>query len=176
MRVGLTSTCSQEGAEEFWQSAFHLFDGSYEIDDLGRIWLGADGGGWRALERLEEKLSEDCDVTCSLGPFHIMQKICRDFPDGSSRDWAASLAAHRKPLRHACMCGRIAPKIKNEKRLKRLAELKFYMKTSPRARFPRPSFGTMEGANAYVGAARHYSIPGDSSRAQSEIVLKRYLA
>lgn len=155
VRDGLALTCSQGEADEFWKSAFRLIDDNYELGDVERLMLGADGGGWCGPERIEEELVEGCEVACSLDPFHIMQKICRAFPEGPRRDWAVNLAVRHKPLQLSRMCERIAPKVKNEKRKKRLSELKSYMGNNASAvRFPRPSLGTMEGTNSHVGAAR----------------------
>ena len=91
-RDGLALTCSKGDAETFWEETFKLVEDSYELDDVERIWLGADGGGWCGPGRLEEKVPEGCEVSCSLDPFHIMQKICRAFPEGPQRDWAVNLA------------------------------------------------------------------------------------
>lgn len=155
VRDGLALTCTQGDADEFWESAFHLIDDNYELEDVEKLMLGADGGSWCGSGRIQEKIPEGCNVACSLDPFHVMQKICRAFPEGSRRDWAVNLAVRRKPLQLSRMCERIAPKVKNEKRRKRVAELKSYMENNVSAvRFPRPSLGTMEGTNAHVAAAR----------------------
>lgn len=168
-RDGLALTCSKGDAETFWEETFKLVEDSYELDDVERIWLGADGGGWSGPGRLEEKVPEGCEVSCSLDPFHIMQKICRAFPEGPQRDWAVNLAVRRKPLRLARMCRRAAPKVKSERRTKRMRELESYMESNASAvRFPRPSLGTMEGTNAHVGAARLKGQGRSWSRAGAE--------
>lgn len=169
VRDGLALTCSEADAEGFWQDAFRLIENSYEVEDLERLWLGADGGGWCGPERLEEKLPERVDVACSLDPFHIMQKICRAFPEGARRDWAVNLAMRRKPGALARMCRRTSPKIENAKRAKRVGELRSYMENNASAvRFPRPSLGTMEATNAHVGAARLKGQGRSWSRAGAE--------
>lgn len=169
VRDGLALTCSQGEADEFWKSAFRLVEDNYELGDVERLMLGADGGGWCGPERIREKVPENCEVACSLDPFHIMQKICRAFPEGARRDWAVNLAVRHKPLQLSRMCERIAPKVKNEKRKKRLGELKSYMDDNASAvRFPRPSLGTMEATNAHVGAARLKGQGRSWSRAGAE--------
>lgn len=53
------------------------------------------------------------------------------------------------------MCGRVLPKIEDAKRRDRVRDLRGYMlNNADCVVFPKESMGTMEGTNAYVGAAR----------------------
>lgn len=58
----------------FWERACQLVGDAYALEDLKRVWLGADGAGWCGPERLAEALPEGVRIRCSLDPFHIMQK------------------------------------------------------------------------------------------------------
>ena len=167
-RDGLALACSAGDADAFWEEALRMVDGAYAVEDLKRVWLGADGAGWCGPERLEEALPEGVEVRCSLDPFHIMQKICRAFPEGPRRDWAVNLAVRRKAGALARMCGRCAPKA-DARRREKVRELGSYIEGNAAAvAFPRPSMGTMEGTNAHVGAARLKGQGRSRSRAGAE--------
>lgn len=154
-RGGLVLTCCEGDADEFWERTLSMIEDTYEIEDVGKLWLGADGGGWCGPGRIEAELPKTTDLSCSLDPFHIMQKIWRAFPEGPRRDWAVDLAVRRKAGQLVRMCEKAAPKITDSKRRERVRELGRYMENNADAvAFPRPSMGTMEGTNAHVGAAR----------------------
>lgn len=71
-----------------------------------------------------------------------------------SSSWAWS-GCRGRPLQLARMCGRVLPKIEDAKRRDRVRDLRGYMlNNADCVVFPRESMGTMEGTNAYVGAAR----------------------
>lgn len=168
-RGGTVLACCKGGADEFWDRVYAMIDAAYEIDDLERLWIGADGGAWCGPERIEEALPGPVEVSRSLDPFHIMQKIWRAFPEGPRRDWAVNLAVRRKAGQLARMCERAAPKAADPRRRERIRELGVYMGNNARAvTFPRPSMGTMEGTNAHVGAARLKGQGRSWSRAGAE--------
>ena len=167
-RDGLALACSAGDADAFWERAYRLVDDNYAVEDLRRGWRGADGGGWCGPERLEGSLPKDAEVSCSLDPFHIMQKICRAFPEGPRRDWAVNMAVRRKAGALARMCERCAPKA-DARRREKIRELGSYIENNaPAVVFPRPSMGTMEGTNAHVGAARLKGQGRSWSRAGAE--------
>lgn len=154
-RGGLVLTCCEGDADKFWERTLSVIEDTYELEDIDKLWLGADGGGWCGPGRIEVELPKTTDLSCSLDPFHIMQKIWRAFPEGPKRDWAVNLAIRRKAGQLVRMCEKAAPKIADSKRRKRVSELGSYMKNNAdTVAFPRPSMGTMEGTNAHVGAAR----------------------
>jgi hypothetical protein len=168
-RGGLILTCRDGSPDDFWKAVYDTIDAEYEVDDLERIWLGADGGSWCGPERIGEKLPESTVLSCSLDPFHIMQKICRAFPEGPGRDWAVNLAVRRKAGQLARMCERSAPRVADARRRERMRDLEAYMVNNAGAvTFPRPSMGTMEGTNAHVGAARLKGQGRSWSRAGAE--------
>lgn len=153
-RGGRVFACSAHGSREFWDRMARAVEGSYAVEDVRRVWLGADGAAWCGPEGLARALPGEVEVRPSLDPFHIMQKIWRAFPEGARRDWAVSLAVRRKAGALARMCERCAPKAAGRRR-KRIEELGSYMRGNAAAvAFPDPSMGTMEGTNAHVGAAR----------------------
>lgn len=154
-RGGLVITCSKEKADKFWDDVIKMIGETYELSDIENLWLGADGGNWCGPERIEPYLHEKTQISCSLDPFHIMQKICKAFPEGNRRDWAVNLAIRTKATQLAQMCERIAPKITDGRHCERVHDLETYMKNNATAViFPKPSMGTIEGTNAHVGAAR----------------------
>ena len=168
VRDGLALACSAGDADAFWEETFRMVDSTYAVEDVKRVWLGADGAGWCGPDRLEKALPKGVDVRCSLDPFHIMQKICRAFPEGARRDWAVNLAVRRKTGALVRMCERCAPKA-DMQRHKKIKELGSYIKNNASAVvFPHPSMGTMEGTNAHVGAARLKGCGRSWSRAGAE--------
>ena len=128
------------------------FERTVFVDELGRR---------RAL--LDELLSIPPRSRLSPGAFlwlvgraaEVMQKVCRAFPEGPRREWAAGLARRGRPLQLARMSARVLPKIKDPKRRDRVRDLRGYMlNNADCVVFPKETMGTMEGTNAYVGAAR----------------------
>lgn len=43
-RDGLALACSAGDVDAFWERAYRLVDDNYAVEDLERVWLGADGG------------------------------------------------------------------------------------------------------------------------------------
>ena len=154
-RGGLRLTCADLPPQGFWEEAWAMLSAEYDPDDVGTLWVGADGGKWCGPERISEMVPESCLVKGSLDPFHVMQKVCRAFPEGPRREWASGLARRGRPLQLARMCERVLPKIKDAKRRDRVRDLRRYMLSNAGSVvFPKESMGTMEGTNAHVGAAR----------------------
>ncbi len=154
-RGGLRLTCADMPPREFWDEAWAMLSAEYDPEDVETLWVGADGGKWCGPERISEMVPESCLVRGSLDPFHVMQKVCRAFPDGPRREWAAGLARRGRPLQLARMCDRVLPKVKDAKRKEKVRDLRRYMLgNAGSVVFPTESMGTMEGTNAHVGAAR----------------------
>lgn len=141
--------------KDFWDEAWAMLCAEYEPSDVETLWVGADGGSWCGPDRIAEMAPPSCEVRGSLDPFHVMQKVCRAFPEGPRREWAAGLARRGRPLQLARMCDRVLPRIKEAKRRDRVRDLRGYMlNNADSVVFPRSSMGTMEGTNAHVGADR----------------------
>lgn len=122
---------------------------------MEHVWLGADGGSWCGPEHFEQVAPDGCSIEHSLDSFHIMQGICRAFPEGAKRDWAQSLAFRRKPGQLVRMCERIADHMRPGKQRDKVKELGKYISNHlGAARFPHPTMGTMEGTNFHVAAMR----------------------
>ena len=154
-RGGLRLTCADKPPQGFWDEVWAMLSAEYDPADVGTLWVGADGGRWCGPGRIAEMAPGPCRVRGSLDPFHVMQKVCRAFPEGPRREWAAGLARRGRPLQLARMCGRVLPKIKDPKRRDRVRDLRGYMlNNADCVVFPKESMGTMEGTNAHVGAAR----------------------
>lgn len=154
-RGGLRLTCADLPPKGFWEEAWSMLSAEYDPADVETLWVGADGGSWCGAGRAAELAPEGCEVRGSLDPFHVMQKVCRAFPEGARREWAAGLARRGRPLQLARMCERVLPKVKDAKRRDRVRELRSYMlNNAGSVVFPEESMGTMEGTNAHVGAAR----------------------
>ena len=154
-RGGLRLTCADLPPQGFWDEVWAMLSAEYDPDDVGTLWVGADGGKWCGPGRMAEMAPGSCRVRGSLDPFHVMQKVCRAFPEGPRREWAAGLARRGRPLQLARMCGRVLPKIKDAKRRDRVRDLRGYMlNNADCVVFPKETMGTMEGTNAHVGAAR----------------------
>lgn len=154
-RGGLRLTCADLPPRGFWDEVWAMLSAEYDPDDVGTLWVGADGGKWCGPGRIAEMAPEPCRVRGSLDPLHVMQKVCRAFPEGPRREWAAGPARRGRPLQLARMCGRVLPKTEGAKRRDRVRDLRGCMPNNADCVvFPRESMGTMEGTNAYVGAAR----------------------
>lgn len=154
-RGGLRLTCADLPPQGFWEEAWAMLSAEYDPAGVETLWVGADGGKWCGPERISEMVPESCLVRGSLDPFHVMQKICRAFPEGPRREWASGLARRGRPLQLARMCERVLPKIKDAKRRDKVRDLRGYMlNNADSVVFPKESMGTMEGTNAHVGAAR----------------------
>lgn len=154
-RGGLRLTCADAAPEGFWDEVWTMLSAEYEPSDVETLWVGADGGPWCGAGRVAEMAPESCEARASLDPFHVMQKVCRAFPEGSRREWAAGLARRGRPLQLARMCERVLPKIRDARRREKVRELRGYMlNNAGSVVFPKESMGTMEGTNAHVGAAR----------------------
>lgn len=154
-RGGLRLACADKPPQGFWEEVWAMLSAEYEPAGVETLWVGADGGKWCGPERIAEMTPESCEVRGSLDPFHVMQKVCRAFPEGARREWAAGLARRGRPLQLARMCERVLPKIKDAKRRDKVRDLRKYMlNNAGSVVFPKETMGTMEGTNAHVGAAR----------------------
>ena len=154
-RGGLRLTCADLPPQGFWDEVWAMLSAEYDPDDVGTLWVGADGGKRCGPGRISEMVPESCLVRGSLDPFHVMQEVCRAFPEGPRREWASGLARRGRPLQLARMCERVLPKIKDAKRRDKVRDLRKYMlNNAGSVVFPKETMGTMEGTNAHVGAAR----------------------
>ena len=104
-----------------------MLSAEYDPADVEELWVGSDGGKWCGPEGIAEMVPEPCLVRGSLDPFHVMQKVCRAFPEGPRREWASGLARRGRPLQLARMCERVLPKIKDVKRREKVRDLRRYM-------------------------------------------------
>ena len=156
-RGGLCLTCLDGDADAFWERAWRMLCENYEEGDVRRIAVGGDGAEWCGPERVEARAGADCIVDYTLDFFHIMKKIAKAFPDEDSgkRQWAEHLAIRGKGKQLACMCGRVAAKMKAGGARDKVAELGSYVGNHVAGvRPPKRELGTMEGTNAHVGASR----------------------
>lgn len=154
-RGGLRLTCADKPPKGFWEDVWAMLSAEYGPEDVGVLWVGADGGSWCGPGRIAEMAPASCEVRGSLDPFHVMQKACRAFPEGPRREWAAGLARRGRPLQLARMRERVLPKIKDANRRDKVRDLRGYMlNDADSVVFPQSSMGTMEGASAHVGADR----------------------
>lgn len=154
-RGGLRLTCADLPPQGFWDEVWGMLSAEYDPADVETLWVGADGGRWCGPERISELAPESCLVRGSLDPFHVMQAVCRAFPEGPRREWAAGLARRGRPLQLARMCERVLPKVRDARRREKVRDLRRYMlNNAGSVVFPKESMGTMEGTNAHVGAAR----------------------
>lgn len=96
VRDGLALTCSVDDADDFWKKAFNLIKDNYELDDIERLWLGADGGSWCGPERIMQEMSGKSNAIASLDPFYVMQKIRRAFPEGAASRLGDELGCAQK--------------------------------------------------------------------------------
>ena len=171
-RGNLSVIAADGEPDEFWERVWRQVGADYDVDDLKHLWLGTDGGSWCGPERLEQLAPEGCKVEHSLDPFHVMQAICRAFPEGPKRDWAQTLAFKRKPKQLSRMCERVSTKMKPGSRRDKVRELGTYMSNHMNAvRFPHPSLGTMEATNYHFAAARTKNNATSWSRRGAEAVV-----
>lgn len=112
-RGGLRLTCADAPPKGFWDEVWAMLSAEYDPADVETLWVGADGARWCGAEAIAAMVPESCRVRGSLDPFHVMQKVCRAFPEGARREWAAGLARRGRPLQLARMCERVLPKVKD---------------------------------------------------------------
>jgi len=154
-RVNLDVTCADADADGFWEAVWDMICSDYDERDIERVNVGSDGGGWCGPGALSELMSAGVELPHFLDMFHVMQAICRAFPEGQARDKAQQLAFRGRASTLARGCRLAAKSVVDRRRRGRVNELARYLENnagSIRAR--RPSMGTMEGTNGRVGAAR----------------------
>ena len=67
-RGGLRLTCADKPPQGFWDEVWAMLSAEYDPDDVGTLWVGADGGKWCGPERISEMVPESCLVRGSLDP------------------------------------------------------------------------------------------------------------
>lgn len=97
-RVALSLVASAEEPGAFFARVAAQMAASFDLDDVRRVHYGADGGAWCGPERLASLLPPHARILFRLDPFHVMQAICRAFPEGRAREWARHLALKGKGL------------------------------------------------------------------------------
>lgn len=126
---------------------------SFDLGDVRRVHYGADGGAWCGPERLRALLPEGARVIFRLDPFHVMQAVCRAFPEGPVREWARHLALKGKGAALARMADRVARKAPSGPRRERLRELSSYASRFSAAIGAKGArMGTAESTNALIAA------------------------
>lgn len=154
-RVNLDVTCADEPAEAFWEGVWEMICADYDERDVERVNLGADGGGWCGPEQLRDLMSEKVVVPHYLDLFHVMQAVCRAYPEGPARERAERLVFRGRPGTLAKATRKIASRMPESPRRRRMRDLASYLENNASSIVARaPSMGTMEGTNGHVIAAR----------------------
>lgn len=151
-RAALAVVASAEPPEEFFERVRAQMAASFELDDVRRVHYGADGGAWCGPERLRGMLPAHVRVLFKLDPFHVMQAVCRAFPEGPTREWARHLVLRGKGAALARMAERLAAKATGPRR-ERVRQLASYARRNAAAIGARAaSMGTAESTNALIAA------------------------
>ena len=151
-RVALSLVASAEEPGAFFARVAAQMAASFELDDVRRVHYGADGGAWCGPERLRGMLPAHVRVLFKLDPFHVMQAVCRAFPEGPTREWARHLALRGKGAALARMAERLAAKATGPRR-ERVRQLASYARRNAAAIGARAaSMGTAESTNALIAA------------------------
>lgn len=61
-RGGLRLTCADLPSQGFWDEVWAMLSAEYDPDDVGTLWVGADGGKWCGPGRIAEMAPEPCRV------------------------------------------------------------------------------------------------------------------
>lgn len=152
-RVNLRTIALDADPDSFFDRVWEHVVSEYDEGDLRRIHYGADGGTWCGPERMEQRAPENAEVLFSLDRFHLMQAICRAYPEGPSRDWAANLALRGKGSSIARMAERIANKLRSGTRKEKVRALASYAASNAHAiRAHGASLGTAEATNSRIAS------------------------
>ena len=152
-RLALSLVASAEGPDAFFERVWAQVGASFELDDLRRVHYGADGGAWCGPERLRELAPGHARVIFRLDPFHVMQAVCRAFPEGPSREWARHLALRGKGASLARMAERVGRRAPCGPRRDRLRDLASYAgRFASAIGATGARMGTAESTNALIAA------------------------
>lgn len=151
-RVALSLVASAEEPGAFFARVAAQMAASFDLDDVRRVHYGADGGAWCGPERLASLLPPHARILFRLDPFHVMQAICRAFPEGRAREWARHLALKGKGAALSRMAERVAARAAGPRR-ERLRCLASYARRFASAIGTRAApMGTAESTNALIAA------------------------
>ncbi len=151
-RVALSLVASAEEPGAFFARVAAQMAASFDLDDVRRVHYGADGGAWCGPERLASLLPPHARILFRLDPFHVMQAICRAFPEGRAREWARHLALKGKGAALSRMAERVAARVAGP-RGERLRCLASYARRFASAIGTRAApMGTAESTNALIAA------------------------
>ena len=151
-RVALSLVASAEEPGAFFARVAAQMAASFDLDDVRRVHYGADGGAWCGPERLASLLPPHARILFRLDPFHVMQAICRAFPEGRAREWARHLALKGKGAALSRMAERVAARVAGPRR-ERLRCLASYARRFASAIGTRAApMGTAESTNALIAA------------------------
>ena len=151
-RVALSHVASAEEPGAFFARVAAQMAASFDLDDVRRVHYGADGGAWCGPERLASLLPPHARILFRLDPFHVMQAICRAFPEGRAREWARHLALKGKGAALSRMAERVAARVAGPRR-ERLRCLASYARRFASAIGTRAApMGTAESTNALIAA------------------------
>lgn len=151
-RVALSLVASAEEPGTFFARVAAQMAASFDLDDVRRVHYGADGGAWCGPERLASLLPPHARILFRLDPFHVMQAICRAFPEGRAREWARHLALKGKGAALSRMAERVAARVAGPRR-ERLRCLASYARRFASAIGTRAApMGTAESTNALIAA------------------------
>ena len=151
-RVALSLVASAEEPGAFFARVAAQMAASFDLDDVRRVHYGADGGAWCGPERLASLLPPHARILFRLDPFHVMQAICRAFPEGRAREWARHLALKGKGAALSRMAERVAARVAGP-RGERLRCLASYARRFASAIGTRAApMDTAESTNALIAA------------------------
>ncbi|MBQ9058049.1 MAG: UPF0236 family protein [Atopobiaceae bacterium] len=171
-RLGVSVSCSDSVADQFWEHVFEMICDDFEEQDIKHIIAGSDGATWCSGEHLSKFMSRSVQIEHHLDLFHLMQAITKAFPKGSAREKARQLAFLGKARALSLACKQIATRLDESTRKRRLRELAVYCENHrDEISACPPSLGTMEGTIAHVVAARTKGQGRSWSRAGAEAMV-----
>lgn len=154
-RVNLDVTCADACPDDFWDAVWDMVRSDYDEGDLEVVNVGADGAGWCGPDGLAGRVPDGVDVRHFLDAFHVLQAVCRAYPEGAAREKAKQLAYRGRAATLARGTRLVMGSVPDGARRRRLGELARYLESNAASiRARHPSMGTMEGTVGHVAAAR----------------------
>ena len=151
-RVALSLVASAEEPGAFFARVAAQMAASFDLDDVRRVHYGADGGAWCGPERLASLLPPHARILFRLDPFHVMQAICRAFPEGRAREWARHLALKGKGAALSRMAERVAARVAGPRRARQRCLASYARRFASAIGTRAAPMGTAESTNALIAA------------------------
>lgn len=152
-RGNVLAACTTEDAGELFKICAKDIERNYEVEDIGSITCGSDGGECYKKSGLDAMF---CGATHThvLDPFHIVRALTVAFPDKALKSKMLSVVYAREFKGFSALCSYLCDAAETKTEQDKIIACRKYIENNKSSIDMNANLGTMEGTIAHIWAKR----------------------